>query len=77
MTYIYALFYCFTNVDAPCVMIGHEFDDPAPCIEMKNLYENGKLETLELTSKTGIKYICMKQSVPSANRAPQTARPEG
>lgn len=77
MTYVYALFCCFANIHTPCVMIGHEFADPALCIEMKNQYEHSAIGKSEATSEKVVKYICVKQSVPSANRTTQTSGSEG
>ncbi len=75
MTYVYALFYCFTNVDVPCVLIGQLFDDPAACLESKSKYEHSGGMTPELLTESGIKYVCMKQPVPTATGTLKIASP--
>jgi hypothetical protein len=55
-------------------MIDHQFDDPAACLEMKNVFERDNSTAPELPRG---KYVCMKRSIPAASRTPYKTGSEG
>jgi hypothetical protein len=63
---IYALFYCFVSApQVPCVQAQGPFDSVEACEEMKGRYQAVDMATGRRVDPPGIKYICMKKTVPT------------